>query len=77
MFFLWNSALLYEMGNHINIYSTRYFLYVSLICNKQFLMMEILSKGAWFVSVTSNLSAKNCFTSSFNYAGCIINSGGK
>lgn len=31
-------------------------------------MMEILSKGAWFESVISNLSAKNCFRSSFNCA---------
>lgn len=31
-------------------------------------MMEILSKGTWFESVISNVSAKNCFRSNFNYA---------
>lgn len=46
VFFLWNSTLSYEMRHHINICHTRCFLYVSSVCNKHFLVVEILLKGA-------------------------------
>lgn len=59
--------LLYEMRQHVNICSTCCVLYVSLICNKQFLIVEILSKGTWLVSFALNLSANNCFSTYFSY----------